>query len=154
MLWDLSDHNTSLPFDNTCCLDKSELESCLHFPVSRNRSRKLRSETFFLSPLRPTVQFSVVHQHLDLQHKQHTNSCRHHVLNLHVLVSLCSWGSSDSDSGTSCFQGFLIFFVSHFDICTRLSHWFDVITTWCYTSIQSFRWTYERTALPYSFPDC
>ena len=38
----------------------------------------------------------VVHQHLDLQHKQHTNSCKQHVLNLHVPVSLCSWDSSDS----------------------------------------------------------
>ena len=50
-----------------------------------------------------------------------------------------------SDSGNFCFQGFLIFFVSHFDIYTRLSNWFDVITDWCYISIQSFRWTYERT---------
>ena len=28
--------------------------------------------------------------------KQHTISCQQHVLNLHVLASLCSWGSSDS----------------------------------------------------------
>ena len=32
--------------------------------------------------------------------------------------------------------------------------WLDVITTGCYISIQSCRWTHERTALPYSFPDC
>ena len=88
MLWDLSVHNMSLPFDHTCCLDKSELETCLRFPVSRNRNRKLRSESSFLFPLLPAVQFDVVHQHLGLQHKQHTNSCRQHVLNLHVLVSL------------------------------------------------------------------
>ena len=31
-----------------------------------------------------------------LSTKQHTNSCRQHVLNLHVLVSLCSFDSSDS----------------------------------------------------------
>ena len=85
MLWDLSVHNMSPPFDHTCCLDKSELETCLRFPVSENRSRKLRSESFFLFPLLPTVQFDVVHQHLD-RHKQHTNFCRQHVLNLHVLV--------------------------------------------------------------------
>ena len=36
------------------------------------------------------------HRHLDLQHKQHTNSCRQHVLNLQFLVSLCSLDSSDS----------------------------------------------------------
>ena len=74
MPWDLSVHNMSLPFDHTCCLDKSELETCLRFPVSENRSRRLRSESFFLFPLLTTVQFDVVHQHLDLPHKQHTNS--------------------------------------------------------------------------------
>ena len=83
----------SLPFDHACCLDKSELETCLRFPVSENPSRKQRSESFFLSPLLPTIQFDVVHQHLDHSHKQHTNSWRQHVLNLHVLVSLCSLGS-------------------------------------------------------------
>ena len=57
-----------------------------------------------------------------------------------------------SDSGTFCFQGFLIFFVSHFDICTRFTPWFDVITNGCYISIQNFRWTYECVALPSSFP--
>ena len=72
-----------------------------------------------------------------------------------VLVSLCLldlW--IHSDSGNFCFQRFLIFFVSHFDTCTRVTNWFDVITSWCYISIQSFRWTYERTALPSPFPDC
>ena len=32
-----------------------------------------------------------------------------------------------SDSGNFCVRRFLIFFVSHFDICTRFYHWFDVI---------------------------
>ena len=146
MKWDMSVHNKSLPFDHTCCHDKSELETFLRFPVSRNRSRKLQSELFFLFPLPPTVQVDVVHQHLDLRHKQHTDSCKH-----------CSRGilRIHSDSGGNfCFQGFFIFIVSHFDICTRFTNWFDVITNWCYFSIQSFRWSYERTALPYSFPDC
>ena len=95
-LRDLSVHNTSLPFDHSCCLNKSELETRLRFPVSRSRNRKLQSELSFLFPLPPTFQFDVVHQHLDLRHKPHTNSCKHHVLNLHVIVSLCSWNSSDS----------------------------------------------------------
>ena len=69
MLWDLSVHNMSLPFDHTCCLDKSDLETCLHFPVSENRSRKLRSGSSFLFPVPPRVQFDVVHRHLDLRHK-------------------------------------------------------------------------------------
>ena len=86
----------SLPFDHTCCFGKSELEACLRFPASENRDRTLRSESFFLSPLLPKVQFDVVHQHLDLRHKQHTNSCRQHVLHHHVLVFLCSLGSLDS----------------------------------------------------------
>ena len=89
-------HNMSLPFDHTCCLGKSDLETCLHFSVSENRNRKLRSESSFLFPLLPIVQFDVVHQHLGLRHKQHTNSCKQHVLNLHVLVSLCLLDSLDS----------------------------------------------------------
>ena len=31
-----------------------------------------------------------------------------------------------SDSGNFCFQWFFIFLISHFDICTRFSNWFDV----------------------------
>ena len=93
MLWVLSVHNMSLAFDHTCSLGKSELETCLHFPVSENSDRKLRSASSFLFLVVPIVQFDVVHQHLDLRHKQHTNSCRQHVLNLHVLVSLCSLDS-------------------------------------------------------------
>ena len=96
MLWDLSVHNTSLPFDHTCCLCKSELETCLRCIVSKNHNRKLRSESSFLFLLLPTVQFDVVHQHLDLRHKQHTNSCGQHVLNLQVPISLCLLDSLDS----------------------------------------------------------
>ena len=47
----------------------AELSGKQRFPVSANRNRKLRSESFFLSPLLPTDQFDVVHQHLDLQQK-------------------------------------------------------------------------------------
>ena len=71
-------------------------KACLRFPVSENRIRTLRLESSFLFPLLPTVQFDVVHQHFDLRHKQHTDSCRQHVLNLHVLVDLCSLDSLDS----------------------------------------------------------
>ena len=53
----------------------------------------------------------------------------------------------------SFFKGFF-FFVSRFDIYARFSHWLDVITSGYCISIQSCRWTYERTALPYSIPDC
>ena len=56
----------------------------------------LQSELSFLFPPPRSVQFDVVHQLLDLRHKQLTISCQQHVLNLHVLVSLCSWDSSDS----------------------------------------------------------
>ena len=71
-----------------------------------------------------------------------------------LFLSVCWILWTLSDFGNFCFQGFLIFFVSHFDICTRFPNWFDTITNWCCISIQSFRWTYERTALPYPFPDC
>ena len=88
----LSVHDKSLPFDRTCCLDKSELETCLRFPclrflVSCNRSHKQQQwESFFLVPRPPTVQFDVVHQLLDLRHKQHLIFCAQHVLHLHVLL--------------------------------------------------------------------
>ena len=148
MLWDLSVHNTSLPFDHTCCLHKSDLETCLRFPVSRTRSRKLQSELFFLFPLPPTVQFDVVHQHINLRHKQHTNSCKQQVLNLYVLVSCFSLLVG--------FFGFILTLEisaskgsssSSFPISTsaRDSNWFDVITNRCYFSIQSFPWSYERS---------
>ena len=146
---------TSLPSDHTCCLDKSELETCLRFRVSENRNRNLRPESslIFLLLL-PSAQFDVVHQHFDLRHKQHTNSCRQHVLNLHVsgfslsllvgffgfILTLGIYASKGSSSAP----------FSHFDICTRFTNWFAVITNGCYISNQSFRWTYERSALPSS----
>ena len=52
-------HNMSLPFDHACCLDKSELEACLRFLVSRetvvesyDRSRSLSISFFFQSSIR------------------------------------------------------------------------------------------------------
>ena len=87
MLWDLAVHNMSLPFDLACCLCKSELETCLRFPVSDPQSKATIGVVLSLLP--PIVQIDVVHQHFDLRHKHHTNSCRQHVLNLHVPVSLC-----------------------------------------------------------------
>ena len=154
-LWDLSVHNTSLPFDHTSCFGKSELEACLYFPVSRSRNRKLHSEPFFLSPLLPTVQFAVVHQHLDLRRKQHTNSCRQHVLNLHVLVSLCSLDSMELilTLGISASKGvphLLRFPFRHLHEIHQLVRCHHHLVL----HLDSFRWTYERTALPSSIPDC
>ena len=158
MLWELSVHNMSLPFDHTCCLDKSELETCLRFPVSENRSRKLQSESsfLFLLLLLPIVQFDVVHQHRDLRHKRHTNSSRQHVLNLHVLVSLCSLDSSEFilTLGISAFKGSSS---SSNPISTsaRDSPTGSMSSPIGATSrFRVFRWTYERTALPSRFPDC
>ena len=68
----------------------------------------------------------------DLRHKQHTNLCKQHVLNLDVLVSLCS-----------------LEFV-RFILALRTSAWFNVISNKGKICVQSFPWTYERTALPYS----
>ena len=74
-----------LQFGHTCCLDKSVLETCLRFLVSENCNRKLRLES--------SVSFLFVPQFNSMlstnTSTQHTNSCRQHVLNLHVLVSLC-----------------------------------------------------------------
>ena len=60
-----------------------------------------------LSSSSNTVQFEVVHQLHDLQHKQHTNFCKQHVQNLHVLVSLDLWNSWDFilDLGSSASDG-------------------------------------------------
>ena len=97
MLWDLSVHNTSLPFDHTPAVSTNQnWKRVSVFLCQKNRNRKLRSKSSFLFPLLTILQFDVVHQHLDLRRKQHTNSCRQHVLNPHVLVSLCQWDSSDS----------------------------------------------------------
>ena len=134
---------------------ESELETCLRFPVSENHSRKLQSESTFLSPLLPTVQFDVVHNTSTFDTSStptpvDSMSCIFTFLFLSVRWIL----RIHSDSGNFCFQGFFIFLISHFDICTIFSNWFDVITNWCNVSIQSFRWSSERTALPSTFPDC
>ena len=42
-----------------------------------------------------------------------------------------------SHAGNSCFQKFFIFIISHIDICTGFSNWFDVITSWCNISIRT-----------------
>ena len=144
-MWDFSVRNKSLPFDSVCGLDKSELELWLHSPVSRNRTQKLPLGLFVLF-LSPTVQLEVVSQHHELRHKQHTNSCKQHVHNFHVLVLLCSWDSSGS------FQ--LWEFLRLKTLLLRFLHRLDVITKRYCISIQSCYWTYKRTALPYSFPDC
>ena len=86
--------------------------------------------------------------------KQHTNSWDSMSWILMFLFLSARWILRiRSDSGDFCFQGFLIFF-AHLDICTRFTYCFDVITKGCYISIQSFRWTYKRTVLSSSFPDC
>ena len=64
MMWDLSVHNTSLPFDHTCVLDKPELEMCLYFPVSEKHDQKLPMMALFvLFLLPPAVQLEDVSQH-------------------------------------------------------------------------------------------
>ena len=148
-------HNESLPFDHTCCLDKSELETCLRFLVSCYRNQKQQSESFFLVPLPPTVQFDVVHQLLHIRLKQHTNFLKQHVLNLHVLVSLASWDSSDSFLlWEPLLPVALHLHRFHFDIFTERFNWFNVIINWSQICVLSFCWTYEGAAMPYSDPGC
>ena len=159
MLWDLSVHNMSVPFDHTCCLDKSESETCLHFPVSEHRCRRLQSESFFLFPLLFFQQFnSMLSTNTSTFNTSSTPTPTYNMCpesSCSCFSQLVGFLGFNSDSGNFWFQGFLIFFVSHFSICTRLRYWFDVITNWCYISIQRYRWTYERTALSTPFlPDC
>ena len=90
VMWDLSVHNTSLPFDHRHDLDKLGLEICLRSPVSRKRNQKPPLGLFVLFLRPPTVQLEDVSQHHELRHKQHTNSCKQRVHNLHVLILLYS----------------------------------------------------------------
>ena len=76
-------------------LDKSELETCLRFPVSRCRIRKLQPELSFVFPNPPTVQFDVVHQHLDLDTSR-TPIPVNSISWIFMFLFLCSWDSSDS----------------------------------------------------------
>ena len=138
------------PFDHTRYLDKSELETCLCLPVSESRSRKLRSESSFLFLLLlPTVQFDVGHQHPSTQAAHQ------------LLLTACP------ESSCSCFSllvGFFGFILalgvsasqgsSSSSILHEIPQPVRVISQWCYISMQSFRWTYERTALPSLFPNC
>ena len=68
-----------------------------------------------------------------------------------LFLSTCGILRVPSCSGNLCFQWLFIFIVSHFDIFTEHS---NVIKNWDQIYVQSFRWTYERGALPYSFPSC
>ena len=150
VLWDLSVHNTSPPFDHTCCLDKTELDTCLRFPMSRSRNRKLQSEVFLSSSSNVSIRCCLPTPRAATQAAHHflksSSSCSDLLIRFFGFISTV---------GISAFQGFFIFFIiSHLDICTRFTNWFGVITSGCCFSIQSFRWTYERAALPYSFPDC
>ena len=42
-----------------------------------------------------------------------------------------------SYAGNFCFQKFFTFIISHMDICTEFSNWFDVVTNWCNISIRA-----------------
>ena len=146
MLWDLSVYNTSFPFDRTCCLDKSELETCLRQEtVVESYNRSCSFSFLFLQQLN-----SMLSTDTSPFNTSSTNSCRQHVLNLQARWVL----RIHSDTWNVCFQRYPHLLRFPFDIYTRFHHWFDVITNGSYISVQSFRWTYERTALPSSLPDC
>ena len=149
----LSVHDKSLPFDRTCCLDKSELETCLRFLVSCNRSHKQQQwESFFLVPRPPTVQFDVVHQLLDLRHKQHLIFCAQHVLHLHVLLD-----SRDSSGSFLLWEPLLPMVLRlhrvPLDVFTGIQS-VQCRHNVCQIHVQLFRQTSERSALPRSFPGC
>ena len=135
MQWDLSDHNMSLPFDHTCCLYKSELETCQK-TVVENYDRSCSFSLLFFQQFNSMLSTNTS----TFNTKQHTNSCGQHVLNIFMFLFLSArWILRiHSDSGNFCFQGFLIFFVSLFDICTRFPNWFDVITNGGYNLDSEF----------------
>ena len=150
MLWDLSVHNTSLPCDSVRGLDKSEMVMCLRSPVSRNRNQKLPCSFsfFFLQrfnlKMSPNTTFD-------------TSSTPTPVNSMFIIFMFLFFSARgilrvQFDCGNFFFFlfFFFFFFVSCSNICTRFPHWLDVITNGYCISIQS----YERTALPYTFPDC
>ena len=77
-----TDQNSELLLHRKTCLDKSELETCLH-------RKTLTVMALFVLSLHPsTVRLEDFSQHKAFRHKQDTNSCEQHVHNRLVLVLL------------------------------------------------------------------
>ena len=136
--------------NHTHCPDKQKWKRVIflcHETVIKSNNRS-RSFSLFSQKL----PFDVVHQLLDLQHKPHTNFCKQHFQNLHALVSLdlydywdsfLLWETSASKGSSS----------SSFTISTS-SRGASIGSMSSPIGAQNFRWTYERTFLPHSFPGC
>ena len=86
MLLGFSVHNVSLPLDHTCWLDKSELQTCLRFLVSKIRSQRQQSESFFIFLLlsHSSIRCCPLSPRASTQHTNFSKKKKH---NLHVFVS-------------------------------------------------------------------
>ena len=113
MLWDLSVHNTSLPFDHVCCVDESELEMCQENAI-KSYHRCCSFSFFFL-------------QRFNLKLSPNTTSfdTRSTPIPENSMSTIFMFSFSPThgifrvhfNCRNFCFSGF--FFVSCFDICTR-----------------------------------
>ena len=122
---------------------------CLHSPVSRKRNQKLPMMALFvLFLLSPKLKLKMFPCTMIFD----TNNTPTLVNSLSTIFGFLFF--STRRVLLDHFKGLFFFFVFCFLIYTRFHHWLDVITNGYCISIQSCRWTYERTALPYSFPDC
>ena len=112
MLWDLSVNNMSLQFDHTHCLDKSEMEACLHFRVSNQHRRRQQWESFFVSHF--TQRFnSILYTNFTTVDKSSTKTSVNSTSRIIMFLFLSTRGilGIHSCSENFCFQGFFIFIV-------------------------------------------
>ena len=150
-LLDLSVPNKSLQFDHTSCLvsTNQNLVTCLYFLGSWNRNRRHQLRSYLMSLLHSN---NNAIRCCPPTQRSSTPISVNNMSWIFIFLFLSTRGilRIQSCSGKICFQWFLIFIVSHFDIITGRFNWLNVITNWSQIYDQSFRWTYERTALPYS----
>ena len=114
----LSVHDKSLPFDRTCCLDKSELETCLRFlvcvflchaTVVTSNNNGSRSFSFLVLQLFSSMLFtnSSTFDTSSTSFSVHSMSCTFMFFSTRGILRV------HSCSGNLCFQWFFVFIVSH-----------------------------------------
>ena len=152
-MWELSVHNMSLQFDHTHCLDNQNWKRVCILRVIKPKSKK--KESFFLFPHPPTMHFSLSTNSLTFD-TSITPTSAHSILSRHVLVFLDSWDSSDSFLLWEPLLRMVLGLhrIPFGDLHVALQIGTMLSPVGGQIRVQSFRWTYERAALPYSFPSC
>ena len=112
MLWDLFAHSMSLPFDHTCCLDKSELETCLRFPVRKPQSKATIGVVLSFSsssnsliqccPPTPRPSTQAAHQLLQTACPESSCSCFPLLVGFFGFILTLGISASKGSSSSSC----------------------------------------------------